>query len=103
MRTKFDYPQWAEYNRYSAHFSSKGIIIVTVYSKPSCVQCNATYRKLDEKGIDYKIEDLTLPENEHLLTEFKNRDLLSAPIVVTPSNEWSGYRPDLIEELAMAY
>ena len=25
---------------------------VTVYTKPSCVQCNATYRALDSKGIE---------------------------------------------------
>ena len=37
---------------------------ITVYSKPSCVQCNATYRALTKKGIDYTvvdvIEDLSL-------------------------------------------
>ena len=32
---------------------------VTVYSKPSCVQCNATYRALDSKGIDYEVLDLS--------------------------------------------
>ena len=27
---------------------------ITVYTKPSCVQCNATYRALDAKGIEYQ-------------------------------------------------
>jgi glutaredoxin-like protein NrdH len=26
---------------------------ITVYTKPSCVQCTATYRALDNKGIEY--------------------------------------------------
>ncbi len=26
---------------------------ITVYSKPACVQCNATYRALDKVGLDY--------------------------------------------------
>ncbi len=30
-----------------------------VYSKPSCVQCTATYRALDAKGIEYTVVDLT--------------------------------------------
>ena len=32
---------------------------ITVYTKPSCVQCNATYRALDAKGIEYQITDLS--------------------------------------------
>ena len=33
---------------------------VTVYTKPSCVQCNATYRALDSKGIEYEVLDLSV-------------------------------------------
>ncbi len=32
---------------------------VTVYTKPSCVQCNATYKALDKKGIEYNTVDLS--------------------------------------------
>lgn len=32
---------------------------VTVYSKPVCVQCNATYRILEAKGIAYETVDLS--------------------------------------------
>lgn len=35
---------------------------VTVYSKPSCVQCNATYRALDKAGITYSIVDISANE-----------------------------------------
>lgn len=31
---------------------------VQVYSKSSCVQCNATYRALDKEGIEYSVIDL---------------------------------------------
>src|SRR5690606_35206648 len=31
---------------------------VTVYSKPACVQCDATYRALDKKGIEYTVVDI---------------------------------------------
>ena len=32
---------------------------VTVYTKPACVQCNATYRALDKKGIAYQSVDIS--------------------------------------------
>lgn len=73
--------------------------IVTVYSKPSCVQCNATYRKLDELGLLYEIVDVTEDTDSY---EYITGELgyLQAPVVVTYTGaHWSGYRPDLIEAL----
>ena len=35
---------------------------VTVYTKPSCVQCTATYRALDNKGIQYEVLDVSADE-----------------------------------------
>ena len=32
---------------------------ITVYSKPACVQCTATTRALDAKGLSYAVIDLT--------------------------------------------
>ena len=32
---------------------------ITVYSKPACVQCTATTRALDMRGLDYRVIDLT--------------------------------------------
>jgi glutaredoxin-like protein NrdH len=32
---------------------------ITVYTKPSCPQCNATHRALDKQGIDYDVVDIT--------------------------------------------
>lgn len=68
--------------------------MVTVYSKPSCVQCNATYRALDSKGIKYEVRDLT--EEPEALAKFKAEGLLQAPVVVTDRETWTGFRPDLI-------
>ena len=34
-------------------------MVVTVYTKPQCVQCNMTYRALDAKGINYDKVDIT--------------------------------------------
>lgn len=71
---------------------------ITVYTKPSCVQCTATYRALDSKGIEYNVLDLS--EDETALQKVKELGYLQAPVVVTEDEHWSGFRPDKISELA---
>ncbi|WGD37117.1 glutaredoxin-like protein NrdH [Lysinibacter sp. HNR] len=71
---------------------------ITVYTKPSCVQCTATYRALDKKGIDYEILDLSV--DEKALETVKELGYLQAPVVVADDEHWSGFRPDKIDELA---
>lgn len=71
---------------------------VTVYTKPSCVQCTATYRALDSKGVEYEVIDLS--EDASALETVKELGYLQAPVVVTDGDHWSGFRPDKIDELA---
>lgn len=71
---------------------------ITVYTKPSCVQCNATYRALDSKGLEYEILDLS--EDPAALERVKELGYLQAPVVVAADEHWSGFRPDKIDELA---
>ncbi len=70
---------------------------ITVYSKPACVQCNATYRALDKAGIDYDVVDIT--QDAAALEAVKGLGYLQAPVVVTDEGHWSGFRPDKITEL----
>lgn len=70
---------------------------ITVYGRPNCVQCNATYRALDAKGINYIKLDLN--EYEDMATKFRNQGHMQAPVVVVESDLWSGFRPDKISQL----
>lgn len=72
---------------------------VKVYTKPSCVQCNATYRALDAKNVEYEIHDVS--EDAEALEQVKALGYLQAPVVVTDEDHWSGFRPDKIDELAL--
>lgn len=72
----------------------------TVYSKPRCVQCNATYRALDKAEIDHLTVDLSEDADAFA---FVTGDLghSAAPVVVVRDGEeivkhWSGFRPDYI-------
>ena len=71
---------------------------ITVYTKPSCVQCNATYRALDSKGIEYEVLDLS--QDESALAAVKELGYLQAPVVITDEDHWSGFRPDKIQALS---
>jgi glutaredoxin-like protein NrdH len=71
---------------------------ITVYTKPSCPQCNATHRALDKQVIDYDVVDIT--------ADSEARDYVMAlgylhlPVVVAGSDHWAGFRPDRIAGLA---
>jgi glutaredoxin-like protein NrdH len=71
---------------------------ITVYSKPSCTQCTATYRALDKKGIAYNSVDISLDADA--LERMKALGFMQAPVVEAGDDSWSGFRPDKIEELA---
>lgn len=69
---------------------------VTVHSKKPCVQCEATFRKLDKLGLAYTVVELT----EESAARFKQFGHLSAPVVFAGTHSWAGYRPDLLQALA---
>jgi glutaredoxin-like protein NrdH len=71
---------------------------ITVYSKPACVQCTATTRALDAKGITYDVIDLT--QDDGAMTHVTELGYRQAPVVVAGSDHWSGFRPDMIAQLA---
>lgn len=71
---------------------------ITVYSKPACVQCTATTRALSAKGLEFDIVDLT--EDADAFAMVQELGYRQAPVVVAGESHWSGFRPDLIGQLA---
>ncbi|MEQ4616542.1 MAG: glutaredoxin-like protein NrdH [Corticimicrobacter sp.] len=70
---------------------------ITVYSKPACVQCTATYRALDRLGVDYMVIDLA--QDEQALDTVRDMGYQQVPVVVAGNDHWSGFRPDKISAL----
>ncbi len=70
---------------------------ITVYSKPSCVQCTATYRALDQKGIDYRVIDIS--EDQQAFEMVQGLGYRQVPVVVAGADHWAGFRPDKIGAL----
>lgn len=74
-------------------------IPVTVYTTPSCVQCNQTKKILDREGVHYTVVDLA--ERPDLVKKFKDEfGFTSAPIVTTDVKAWSGFKLNKILSLA---
>lgn len=70
---------------------------ITVFSKPSCVQCDATYRMLDKHGLEYEVVDVSA--DAEALETVKALGYQQAPVVFAGGDHWSGFRPDKIKAL----
>lgn len=76
---------------------------ITVLSKPNCVQCMATYRKLDAEKLDYNPEDIYEESN---LATVQELGYMAAPVVLVRDEDgniiehWAGFNPTKIVGLA---
>lgn len=75
---------------------------VNVYTKKACVQCDATKRALDKVDVPYS--EIDLEENPDIAEKVKSWNFHQAPVVEVIDEQgiarWSGFRPDLVKELA---
>jgi glutaredoxin-like protein NrdH len=71
--------------------------MVTVYTKPACVQCEATKRMMDKLSIEYNTVDITLDNDAFDMLISKG--FKSAPVVITENDSWAGFNPDKISGL----
>jgi len=71
---------------------------ITVYSKPSCPQCDATYRAMDKKGLVYDVIDLT--KDAAAFEMVQGLGYMQAPVVIAGDKHWAGFRPDQIAAVA---
>ena len=71
---------------------------ITLYTKPACVQCNATKKALDRAGLEYTSVDVTLDDDarDYVMA----LGYVQAPVVEANGEHWSGFRPDRIKGLA---
>jgi glutaredoxin-like protein NrdH len=72
--------------------------MVTVYTKPACVQCEATKRMMDKLKIKYSTVDITV--DTEAFDMIISKGFKSAPVVISDNDSWSGFNPDKISGLA---
>ena len=70
---------------------------VNIYTKENCMPCRATVMKFGQLGIAFSQMSIeSVPEK---MQEFIERGYLTAPIVETEDETWSGFRPDKLNNL----
>ena len=71
---------------------------IPVYTKPACVQCNATKKALDRAGLEYDLVDISADDEarDYVMA----LGYVQAPVVEANGEHWSGFRPDRIKGLA---
>jgi glutaredoxin-like protein NrdH len=68
---------------------------IRLYSKPRCVQCTATKRWLDKRGIEYQTVDVSQSPDD--LAAIKALGYMSAPVVIISNGDpetdihWAGF------------
>lgn len=70
--------------------------MVKLYSRPGCVQCAATEKMLNKLGIAYT----KVHVNDMIAEELREEGFTALPVVHTPVDMWSGFRPDKLATLA---
>ena len=71
---------------------------ITVYTKPICPQCKATLRKADQLGLDVEVVDVATDPGQ--AERLRAEGFTAMPVVKTGDQQWTGYRPDRLQELA---
>lgn len=72
--------------------------MVTVYSKNSCINCEATKRYLKKHDIEFEV--VMIDQDPSLVDQIKQWGFHQVPVVVSPEGEkWSGFRPDMMKAL----
>ncbi|AOY74455.1 hypothetical protein ARZXY2_4956 (plasmid) [Arthrobacter sp. ZXY-2] len=68
------------------------VYTITDETGRECSKCTAAKKAMDRRGITYQVREMTDAERE----AFKKAGHMSAPVVVTETESWAGFRPDTI-------
>jgi glutaredoxin-like protein NrdH len=64
--------------------------MITIYSNPNCVQCETTERYLTNNNIEFKSK--LIKDSPEIMPLIEEKGYTTAPIVVTDTDSWSGFR-----------
>lgn len=72
-------------------------MIITIYTRNDCVQCHATKRAMESRGVAFEMVNVdVVPDAAETLRAKGFRQL---PVVIAGETSWSGFRPDMINRL----
>jgi glutaredoxin-like protein NrdH len=81
----------------SNNLIENGEKMITVYTKPACVQCDATKRLMDKLNLEYTTVDIT--EDAEAFGMLVSKGFQAAPVVNAGDDWWAGFNPEKINGL----
>ena len=67
---------------------------IKIYSSKACTQCKMTKKTFDRDGVPY--ENVMTDGNERVQASLRAQGYSALPVVVTPTDSWTGFQPDKI-------
>lgn len=71
--------------------------MITLYTKPDCVQCEYTKKFLDQKGLPYT--EIDIDADRAMAAQLRATNQLQLPYVVTGEDCWSGFKLEKLRGL----
>lgn len=72
-------------------------MLVTVYTNPSCIQCEQTKRYLTLNSVKFDVIDMSTDPAS--LDMVKGLGFRAAPVVITDDDMWSGFNLEKLSKL----
>lgn len=74
---------------------------VTVFTTPSCVQCEMTKKVLTKDKVEFTVVDLST--DQEAMEKVKALGYASAPVVIAGDTHWSGFQHSRLKTLATIF
>lgn len=73
---------------------------IIIYTRNNCVQCHATKRAMESRGLAFEMVNLDVEPDE--IETLRAQGYRQLPVVIAGETSWSGFRPDMINRLSAA-
>ncbi|KNC06079.1 glutaredoxin [Klebsiella sp. RIT-PI-d] len=71
---------------------------IIIYTRNDCVQCHATKRAMESRGLTFELVNLDIQPEE--IETLRAQGFRQLPVVIAGETRWSGFRPDMINRLS---
>ena len=72
-------------------------MLIVIYTRNNCVQCHATKKAMESRGLDFEMVNVDLQPDQ--ADSLRAQGFRQLPVVVAGETSWAGFRPDMINRL----
>ncbi|HHD2941992.1 glutaredoxin-like protein NrdH [Enterobacter kobei] len=71
---------------------------IIIYTRNNCVQCHATKRAMESRGMVFEM--VNIDQQPEAAKTLRAQGFRQLPVVIAGETRWSGFRPDMINRLS---